>query len=155
MALQCVIKPNMWLGLKQILLYVGLLLCVLLQVCRSKTQLQLNCPTVCHCDLFAQRNRAICRCVLLLSLPLFIYSLTLSGSLCLCVSLSHSSAKRLISASIDMPKTVELLDLSYNDITNIDADCFEVSRTICHIIKLYTKYRIKMVFFYGSLTKSF
>lgn len=31
-----------------------------------------------------------------------------------------------------MPKTVELLDLSYNDITNIDADCFEVSRTICH-----------------------
>lgn len=80
---------------------------------------------------------------------------TLSLSRPLCVSLSHSSAKRLISASIDMPKTVELLDLSYNDITNIDADCFEVSRTICHIIKLYTKYRIKMVFFYGSLTKYF
>ncbi|KAH8403371.1 hypothetical protein KR222_011428 [Zaprionus bogoriensis] len=103
MALQCVIKPKMWLGLKQILLYVGLLLCVLLQVCRSKTQLQLNCPSVCHCDLFAQRNRAIC------------------------------SAKRLISASIDMPKSVELLDLSYNDITNIDADCFE---TTLHLINL-------------------
>lgn len=26
-----------------------------------------------------------------------------------------------------MPKSVELLDLSYNDITNIDADCFEVN----------------------------
>lgn len=35
-----------------------------------------------------------------------------------------------------MPKTVELLDLSYNDITNIDADCFEVSRTIVMGIKL-------------------
>ncbi|KAL7741434.1 hypothetical protein ACLKA6_000761 [Drosophila palustris] len=93
----------MWLGLKQILLYVGLLLCVVLQVCRSKTQLQLNCPSVCHCDLYAQRNRAIC------------------------------SAKRLISASIEMPKTVELLDLSYNDITNIDADCFE---TTVHLINL-------------------
>ncbi|XP_030241414.1 leucine-rich repeat-containing protein 24 [Drosophila navojoa] len=103
MALQCVIKPKMWLGLKQILLYVGLLLCVVLQVCRSKTQLQLNCPTVCQCDLYAQRNRAICR------------------------------AKRLISASIDMPKSVELLDLSYNDITNIDADCFESS---VHLINL-------------------
>lgn len=127
MALQCVIKPKMWLGLKQILLYVGLLLCVLLQVCRSKTQLQLNCPTVCHCDLYAQRNRAICRCVLLLSPSLYIrnHSLSLTSSLC-------RSAKRLISASIEMPKTVELLDLSYNDITNIDADCFEVSRTICH-----------------------
>lgn len=123
----------MWLGLKQILLYVGLLLCVLLQVCRSKTQLQLNCPTVCHCDLFAQRNRAICRCVLLLSLSLYIILLyhSLSHSLSLCCS-----AKRLISASIEMPKTVELLDLSYNDITNIDADCFEVSRTICHGIKV-------------------
>ncbi|KAH8377081.1 hypothetical protein KR093_003340 [Drosophila rubida] len=104
MALQCVIQPKMWLGLKQILLYVGLLLCVVLQVCRSKTQeLQLNCPSVCHCDLYAQRNRAIC------------------------------SAKRLISASIEMPKSVELLDLSYNDITNIDADCFE---TTVHLINL-------------------
>ncbi|KAH8293148.1 hypothetical protein KR044_007058 [Drosophila immigrans] len=103
MALQCVIQPKMWLGLKQILLYVGLLLCVVLQVCRSKTQLQLNCPSVCHCDLHAQRNRAIC------------------------------SAKRLISASIEMPKSVELLDLSYNDITNIDADCFE---TTVHLINV-------------------
>lgn len=73
----------MWLGLKQILLYVGLLLCVLLQVCRSKTQLQLNCPTVCHCDLFAQRNRAICRCVLLLSLSLLMYYIILSLTLTL------------------------------------------------------------------------
>ncbi|XP_017067043.2 leucine-rich repeat-containing protein 24 [Drosophila eugracilis] len=95
MALQCVIKPKMWLGLKQILLYVGLLLCVVLQVCRSKTQVQMFCPSVCHCDLHAQRNRAIC------------------------------SAKRLISANIEMPKTVELLDLSYNDITTIDDDSFK------------------------------
>ncbi|EDV99288.1 GH13766 [Drosophila grimshawi] len=93
----------MWLGLKQILLYVGLLLCVVLQVCRSKTQLQLNCPSVCQCDLYAQRNRAIC------------------------------SAKRLISANIEMPKTVELLDLSYNDITNIDVDSFEIT---VHLINL-------------------
>ncbi|XP_017841311.2 leucine-rich repeat-containing protein 24 [Drosophila busckii] len=97
MALQCVINPKMWLGLKQILLYIGLLLCVVLQVCRSKSQLQLNCPSVCHCDLHAQRNRAIC------------------------------SAKRLISASIEIPKSVELLDLSYNDITSIEADCFETT----------------------------
>ncbi|XP_030561339.1 leucine-rich repeat-containing protein 24 [Drosophila novamexicana] len=103
MALQCVIQPKMWLGLKQILLYVGLLLCVVLQVCRSKTQLQLNCPSVCHCDLYAERNRAIC------------------------------SAKRLISASLDMPKTVELLDLSYNDITTIDDDCFE---STVHLVNL-------------------
>ncbi|KAI8042136.1 hypothetical protein M5D96_003438 [Drosophila gunungcola] len=95
MALQCVIKPKMWLGLKQILLYVGLLLCVVLQVCRSKAQLQMFCPTVCHCDLHSQRNRAIC------------------------------SAKRLISANIEMPETVELLDLSYNDITTIDDDSFK------------------------------
>ncbi|XP_017115973.1 uncharacterized protein LOC108138323 [Drosophila elegans] len=103
MALQCVIKPKMWLGLKQILLYVGLLLCVVLQVCRSKAQLQMFCPTVCHCDLHAQRNRAIC------------------------------SAKRLISANIEMPKTVELLDLSYNDITTIDDDSF---KTTIHLINL-------------------
>ncbi|KAH8233969.1 hypothetical protein KR032_008404 [Drosophila birchii] len=103
MALQCIVKPKMWLGLKQILLYVGLLLCVLLQVCRSKTQLQMYCPTVCHCDLHAQRNRAIC------------------------------SAKRLISANIEMPKTVELLDLSYNDITSIDDDSF---KTTIHLLNL-------------------
>jgi len=52
-------------------------------------------------------------------------SLSLSRSV-LAVSILRS-AKRLISASIEMPKSVELLDLSYNDITNIDADCFEVS----------------------------
>ncbi|XP_068140013.1 uncharacterized protein [Drosophila tropicalis] len=103
MALQCVIKPKMWLGLKQILLYVGLLLCVLLQVCRSKTQLQMFCPSVCHCDLHSQRNRAIC------------------------------SAKRLIGANIEIPKTVELLDLSYNDITNIDNECFQET---VHLINL-------------------
>ncbi|XP_022214892.2 leucine-rich repeat-containing protein 24 isoform X2 [Drosophila obscura] len=103
MALQCVIKPKMWLGLKQILLYVGLLLCVLLQVCRSKTQLQMYCPTVCQCDLHAQRNRAVC------------------------------SAKRLISANIEMPKTVELLDLSYNDITSIDDDSFQ---STVHLVNL-------------------
>ncbi|XP_017002957.2 uncharacterized protein [Drosophila takahashii] len=103
MALQCVVKPKMWLGLKQILLYVGLLLCVLLQVCRSKTQSQMFCPTVCHCDLHAQRNRAIC------------------------------SAKRLISANIEMPKTVELLDLSYNDITTIEDDSF---KTTIHLLNL-------------------
>lgn len=62
-----------------------------------------------------------------LSLYYIIISFSLSLSLSLCCS-----AKRLISASIEMPKTVELLDLSYNDITNIDADCFEVSPTICH-----------------------
>lgn len=61
------------------------------------------------------------------SLSLFMYYIILSLTHSLCCS-----AKRLISASIEMPKTVELLDLSYNDITNIDADCFEVSRTICH-----------------------
>ncbi|XP_017050646.1 leucine-rich repeat-containing protein 24 [Drosophila ficusphila] len=102
MALQCVIKPKMWLGLKQILLYVGLLLCVLLQVCRSKPE-QMFCPTVCHCDLHVQRNRAIC------------------------------SAKRLISANIEMPLTVELLDLSYNDITTIDDDSF---KTTIHLLNL-------------------
>ncbi|KAH8412171.1 hypothetical protein KR009_000272 [Drosophila setifemur] len=103
MALQCVVKPKMWLGLKQILLYVGLILCVVLQVCRSKTQLQMFCPTVCHCDLHAQRNRAIC------------------------------SAKRLISPNIEMPQTVELLDLSYNDITIIEDDSF---KTTIHLINL-------------------
>ncbi|SPP81841.1 uncharacterized protein LOC117584175 isoform X1 [Drosophila guanche] len=103
MALQCVIKPKMWLGLKQILLYVGLLLCVLLQVCRSKTQLQMYCPTVCQCDLHEKRNRAVC------------------------------SAKRLISANIEMPKTVELLDLSYNDITSIDDDSFQ---STVHLVNL-------------------
>ncbi|XP_001356005.2 uncharacterized protein [Drosophila pseudoobscura] len=103
MALQCVIKPKMWLGLKQILLYVGLLLCVLLQVCRSKTQLQMYCPTVCRCDLHLQRNRAVC------------------------------SARRLISANIEMPKTVELLDLSYNDITSIDNDSFQ---STVHLVNL-------------------
>ncbi|XP_033159656.1 uncharacterized protein LOC117140698 [Drosophila mauritiana] len=103
MALQCVTKPKMWLGLKQILLYVGLLLCVLLQVCRSKTQSQMFCPTVCHCDLHAQRNRAVC------------------------------SAKRLISANIEIPTTVELLDLSYNDITTIDDDSF---KTTIHLLNL-------------------
>ncbi|XP_030384316.1 uncharacterized protein LOC115631645 [Scaptodrosophila lebanonensis] len=101
MTLRCVIKPKMWLGLKQTLLYAGLLLCVLLQVCRSKTQL--FCPSVCSCDLYEQRNRAIC------------------------------SAKRLISANMEMPKTVELLDLSYNDITNVDADCFG---TTVHLLNL-------------------
>lgn len=59
-----------------------------------------------------------------------------------------------------MPKTVELLDLSYNDITNIDADCFEVSRTICHgnkvvksSIKKYilVEYRMKKL---GSISFS-
>lgn len=38
------------------------------------------------------------------------------------------SAKRLISANIEMPKSVELLDLSYNDITSIEDDSFQVSR---------------------------
>ncbi|XP_017099478.2 uncharacterized protein [Drosophila bipectinata] len=95
MALQCVIKPKMWLGIKQILLYVGLILCVVLQVCRSKTQSLTLCPKVCHCDFHLQRNRAIC------------------------------SAKRLISPNIEMPKSVELLDLSYNDITSIEDDSFQ------------------------------
>lgn len=103
MALQCVIKPKMWLGLKQILLYVGLILCVVLQVCRSKTQSQAVCPTVCHCDFHLQRNRAVC------------------------------SAKRLISANIEMPKSVELLDLSYNDITSIEDDSFQ---TTIHLLNL-------------------
>jgi len=40
------------------------------------------------------------------------------------------SAKRLISANIEMPKTVELLDLSYNDITTIDDDSFKVSHQV-------------------------
>ncbi|KAH8267503.1 hypothetical protein KR018_009386 [Drosophila ironensis] len=103
MALQCVLKPKMWLGLKQILLYVGLILCVVLQVCRSKAEQQVFCPSVCHCDLHLQRNRAIC------------------------------SAQRLISANIEMPKTVELLDLSYNDITSIDDESF---KTTVHLLNL-------------------
>ncbi|KAH8337542.1 hypothetical protein KR074_000272 [Drosophila pseudoananassae] len=114
MALQCVIKPKMWLGLKQILLYVGLILCVVLQVCRSKTQSLTLCPKVCNCDFHLQRNRAICR---------------------LCNnSVNYScSAKRLISANIEIPKSVELLDLSYNDITNIEDDSFQ---TTIHLLNL-------------------
>lgn len=43
------------------------------------------------------------------------------------IYISLCSAKRLISANIEIPTTVELLDLSYNDITTIDDDSFKVS----------------------------
>lgn len=39
----------------------------------------------------------------------------------------ENSGQNLISANIGMPSPVELLDLSHNDITTVDNECFEVS----------------------------
>lgn len=41
--------------------------------------------------------------------------------------LSFDSHQRLISANVGMSVLVELLDLSYNDITTLDNKCFSVS----------------------------
>ncbi|KAM7352948.1 uncharacterized protein ACRADG_005282 [Cochliomyia hominivorax] len=53
-----------------------------------------NCPRFCKCDSYLQLNRAKC------------------------------SSKRLISAEVELPNQVQILDLSYNDITSVDKKCF-------------------------------
>lgn len=51
--------------------------------------------------------------------------------------INWSSGQRLIEAFVGVPASIELLDLSHNDITNIDDACFSVSifafLTLCHI----------------------
>ncbi|XP_055919249.1 uncharacterized protein LOC129951224 [Eupeodes corollae] len=54
-----------------------------------------HCPSYCTCDLFENLNRADC------------------------------SGQQLITPNVEVPSAVELLDLSYNDITTLDNVCFE------------------------------
>ncbi|XP_065355853.1 leucine-rich repeat-containing protein 15 [Calliphora vicina] len=62
-----------------------------------------NCPRFCKCDSYLQLNRAQC------------------------------SSKRLISAEVELPSQVQILDLSYNDITTVDKKCFENFSHLKHL----------------------
>ncbi|XP_023293395.2 leucine-rich repeat-containing protein 15 isoform X1 [Lucilia cuprina] len=62
-----------------------------------------NCPRFCECDSYLQLNRAQC------------------------------SSKRLISAEVELPYQVQILDLSYNDITTVDKKCFENFSHLKHL----------------------
>lgn len=54
-----------------------------------------KCPRFCKCDLYINLNRAAC------------------------------SAKHLVNAAVDVPSSVQILDLSYNDIRQVDEICFK------------------------------
>uniref|UniRef100_A0A1B0BBJ1 LRRCT domain-containing protein n=1 Tax=Glossina palpalis gambiensis TaxID=67801 RepID=A0A1B0BBJ1_9MUSC len=76
-----------------------------------------KCPRFCKCDLYINLNRATC------------------------------SAKHLVNAAVDVPSSVQILDLSYNDIRQVDEICFKnfhflqylnLSHNALHTISLET-----------------
>uniref|UniRef100_A0A1A9WUH6 LRRCT domain-containing protein n=1 Tax=Glossina brevipalpis TaxID=37001 RepID=A0A1A9WUH6_9MUSC len=69
-----------------------------IQIILTKRSLEnkLNkCPRFCKCDLYIELNRATCR------------------------------AKHLVEAAVDVPTSVQILDLSYNDIRQVDENSFK------------------------------
>lgn len=65
--------------------------------------------------------------------------------------LETSSGQNLISANIGMSSLVEYLDLSHNDITTIDNDCFKVCQNIQMNHSHKMKFIFDLIFFFSGL----
>lgn len=109
-------------------------------------QLAYHCPQMCTCSIHMSLNMANCRWEKNLLLAVFFFpflsyrshSMNLQRKNLFCLSWQKiNSDENLISANIGMPSPVEYLDISYNDITTIDNECFKVSEAIT--VKNYSK----------------
>lgn len=98
-----------------------------------------QCPTMCICDIHRELNTANCRWVFLCQEFIHFFAIFFfSNSIIHFVNMANPGTKKkhwnsnehLISAFIGISSFVELLDLSSNDITIIDNQCFHVSDEI-------------------------
>ncbi|CAD6999044.1 unnamed protein product [Ceratitis capitata] len=98
----------MWyFGVKRIILFWTTIIAVMVLMPSIQCNPPKVCPIYCNCDLLNNLNHADC------------------------------SGKRLISANFDVPYEVESLNLSFNDITILDNNCFQgyvylLNLTIAH-----------------------
>lgn len=110
------------------------------------SQIQMErCPTMCTCDIYKKLNRANCRYIFNTQPNHFIFICFLSSSILILIfifqlirltfrfrkSKCMGSGQYLISGYIGISSFVEWLDLSRNDITTIDNQCFHVSKGKC------------------------
>lgn len=83
-------------------MYYKVLVCLLLINVSSCKLIEIKCPSICKCDIIKNLRRATCN--------------------------NHN----IVTLEADIPKEVEIIDLAFNHISQLDDQIFLVSYNILH-----------------------